>query len=338
MEIRDLRARRAISAPTSTGHERRRTIGKQLAHSAADRVCMNFTKPRRSLILGLPAIGVIALASLLHADARDDLGHAKSDSDTLHSRLNTATSDVNTYLAQSVALRALDKEQLETLIDQICKLDMRRDDDDPSQLARDMREKAVQRVRAAYDDTVRAGDHEKDDLDRFRADVQSLRDRVRSLQDQSDVKDDAGRLREDLETMLESIDRLKEKIDRDRGTLDRVRDGTMSGANNPLIRARMEYGKDEHKRLQSDRRCDESEVSLSSGRPDCIKFDPGDCKVIEFKPDSYSTSEAERQASKYLNDVRDRFKNDDRAKQCKQDADGPKFTAVGELYPRCRVP
>jgi hypothetical protein len=130
---------------------------------------------------------------------------------------------------------------------------------------------------------------------------------------------------------------LFEKINTDRSTLDRVKDGAMSGANNPLFRASMEYGKEMHRRLQSDRRCDEKETVLSSGRPDCIKFDRDDCKVIEFKPDTYSTNDAESQASGYLRDVRDKFKNDDRAKLCKQDSDGPMFRAVGELYTACKA-
>lgn len=75
--------------------------------------------------------------------------------------------------------------------------------------------------------------------------------------------------------------------------------------------------------MQSNRSCDEKEVALSSGRPDCVKFDQDDCKVIEFKPDTLRISDAERQASDYLRDVRDRFKSDDRAKKCKQDSNGP---------------
>ncbi|MEP6859963.1 MAG: hypothetical protein ABJE66_05045 [Deltaproteobacteria bacterium] len=42
------------------------------------------------------------------------------------------------------------------------------------------------------------------------------------------------------------------------------------------------------------------------------------------------------QAARYVSDVRDRFKNDDRAKRCKQTSDGPLFEAAGELYPACR--
>ena len=102
------------------------------------------------------------------------------------------------------------------------------------------------------------------------------------------------------------------------------------------IRARMEFGKEMHRKLQSDRGCHEKELTLSSGRPDCIRFDPGDCKVIEFKPDTYSTSDAKDQAERYLRDVRERFKTDDRAKQCQQNSDGPIFKAVGETYAACR--
>jgi len=111
----------------------------------------------------------------------------------------------------------------------------------------------------------------------------------------------------------------------------------MAGANNPTIRARMEYGKQMHKKMQDDFECDEKEVVLSSGRPDCIKFDQDDCKVIEFKPDTLTESDAARQASDYLEDVRDKFKDDERAKRCKQTSEGrPIFEAVGKLYTACR--
>jgi hypothetical protein len=135
--------------------------------------------------------------------------------------------------------------------------------------------------------------------------------------------------------VIEGNTRNFEKIKSDRSTLDRVKEGVMNGSNNPLIRARMEFGKEMHRKLQSDRDCHEKEISLSSGRPDCIRFDPGDCKVIEFKPSTLSTSDAKEQAERYLRDVRDRFKNDDRAKQCKQDSDGPIFRAEGETYKAC---
>lgn len=150
------------------------------------------------------------------------------------------------------------------------------------------------------------------------------------------MKSDAAQLRQDIEKTQEVISKLFERLTSDRNTLDRVKDGVMNGSNNPTIRARMDYGKQKHKDLQASFSCDEKEINLSSGRPDCIKFDQGDCKVIEFKPDTYNDSDARSQASRYLNDVRDRFKDDERAKRCKQDG-GPVFRAVGELYSACRL-
>ncbi|HEY1552697.1 MAG TPA: hypothetical protein VGG28_32935 [Kofleriaceae bacterium] len=230
----------------------------------------------------------------------------------------------------------MDKDQLNALIGQICGLDIAHDGDDAEQLAKDMTDKVVDQVRRAYDQTIDDGSHVYDDLGRLESDAKSVRDRAHDLEDKDDVKDDAGKLRDDVDKLVESVDKLMDKVNRDKSTLDNVKAGVMNGANNATIRARMQYGKDMHVKLQSDRDCNEKEVVLSSGRPDCIKFDQDECKVIEFKPDTYSTSAAADQASKYLSDVRDRFKSDDRAKRCKQSSDGPIFIAVGELYQACR--
>lgn len=59
--------------------------------------------------------------------------------------------------------------------------------------------------------------------------------------------------------------------------------------------------------------------------------------MIEFKPSSVGRSEAEAQASRYLRDAVQRFKDDKRAiENCRKASDGtPIFTAVGETYPAC---
>lgn len=287
------------------------------------------------LVVGVIAI-VVGIARGLHADARDDLSQAKSDYTALRLRQDDVKAKLDQYLDESVKLRQMDKDQLNDLITQICKLDIERDGDEAEQLANNMRDKVIDQVRRAYDHTVDDGSHVFDDLGHLESDAKSLRDRVHNLEDKDDVKDDAARLREDIDKTREAIQRMFEKIASDKNTLDRVKDGVMAGANNPTIRARMQYGKDMHVKLQSDRGCDEKEIVLSSGKPDCIKFDQDDCKVIEFKPDTYTISRAEQQADGYIRDVRDRFKNDDRAKRCKQDADGPIFKPKGELYTACR--
>jgi hypothetical protein len=274
--------------------------------------------------------------AIIYADSRDDVSRAKSDLDSLRSRHDSSTSRLDSYLDASVKLRSFDKDQLAELVAQICKLDIEEDNDEADRIAKDLRDRSIERVRREYENTVDAGSKVFDELGRVEGDGKSLHSRARDLEGKDEVKDDARRLREDIEKLMDLNKRNFEKINSDRTTLDRVKEGVMNGANNPLIRARMDYGKEMHKKLQSDRGCHEKEVTLSSGRPDCIRFDPGDCKVIEFKPDTYSTGDAERQAKKYLDDVRGRFKNDDRAKQCKQDSDGPIFQAVGETYSACR--
>jgi len=291
---------------------------------------------RVAVVIASGAVVLAALAALAYGDAKDDLSRARSDYDALRSRYDDEKSKTQHYLDESVKLRQMDKDQLNALIGQICGLDIERDGDDAERMAKDLTDKVVDQVRRNYDQTVDDGSHVWDELGRLESDAKSLRERAHDLEDKDDVKDDAGKLREDCDKLIESIDKQMDKVNRDKSTLDNVKNGVMNGANNPTIRARMQYGKDMHVKLQSDRSCDEKEVVLSSGRPDCIKFDQDDCKVIEFKPDTLSESDARSQAEGYLSDVRDHFKSDDRARRCKQNADGPVFTAVGELYPACR--
>ena len=281
--------------------------------------------------------GLVAISgAIIYADSRDDLGRAKSDFESLRSRHDTSKSRLDGYLEGSVKLRSFDRDQLAELVTQVCKLDIAQDNDESDRIAKDLRDRAIERVRREYESTVDAGSKVFDELGRVESEAKSLHSRTRDLEGKDEVKDDARRLREEVEKVIEANTRSFEKINSDRSTLDRVKEGVMNGANNPLIRARMEFGKEMHKKLQSDRGCHEKEVTLSSGRPDCIRFDPGDCKVIEFKPDTNSSGQAENQAARYLDDVRARFKDDDRAKHCKHDSNGPVFRAVGETYPACR--
>ena len=293
---------------------------------------------KRPWVLGFIVLAVTGLVCPLRGDARDDLSRANSDYNALKSHYDDAKSKLEKYLDESVKLRAMDKDQLNDLITQMCRLDQKRDDDEVDRLDKELKDKVVERVKREYDHTVDDGSRVFDDLGHLESEAKSARDRARDLESKDEVKDGAQRLRQDIEQTQDAIAKLFERINSDRQTLERVKEGSMNGANNPTIRARMEYGKEMHKKLQSDRGCDEKEVVLSSGRPDCIKFDSDDCKIIEFKPDSYSTSQAESEASNYLRDVREKFKTDDRAKKCKQDSDGPIFRAVGETYPRCQAP
>lgn len=286
------------------------------------------------------AIGaaILLAAAVLWADAKSDVSDARRDLDSISSRFDDLKGKSSTYLDESRALRSMDKDQLDQLITQICRLDIEDNDDEPSKLARELTDKVVDRVRREYDSTTEHGGRMVEQLEHIMNDIKSLRDRANNLAGNAEVHDEAIRLRDDAIRVLESIDRQMEKVQTDWKTLDNVKAGVMLGANNPTIRAKMEYGKEKHRELQSSRGCDEKEVVLSSGRPDCIKFDEGACKVIEFKPDSVSQGDAARQAKQYVVDVRHRFRDDPRTKRCKQDSEGPVFDAVGETYSACRAP
>jgi hypothetical protein len=201
---------------------------------------------------------------------------------------------------------------------------------------RDLVDKAVDTVKRNYEDTSRAAYDRIGDVEHLLDQAKAVRDRAKDLRSQDAIKDDASRLYDDAHRLVDDSDKLMEKTQSDFKSLDNVKQGTMNGANNPTIRAKMEYGKQKHKDLQSSYSCDEREVVLSSGRPDCLKFVQDDCQIIEFKPDTYSTSAAESQARQYLDDVRRKFKDDDRAKKCKQVDGYPFFRTVGVTYTACR--
>ncbi|MEO8844603.1 MAG: hypothetical protein ABI704_23675 [Kofleriaceae bacterium] len=185
---------------------------------------------------------IAAMTRLLYADARDDLSHVKSDYDAVKTHYDNAKSKLDTYLDESVKLRAMDKDQLTDLITQICKLDVKRDDDEADRLEKDLRDKVIDRVKREYERTVDDGSKVFDDLGRLESEAKSARERAKDLEGKDDVKSDAAQLRQDIEKTQDAISKLFERLKSDRSTLDRVKEGVMYGSNNPTIRARMDYG------------------------------------------------------------------------------------------------
>lgn len=279
---------------------------------------------------------MVALVGVLYADAADDLQSAKSDFATLQSSFDTVKSDLSTYLDASRNLRAMDDADLNLLIERICSSDIEHDGDDAEKLATEMEEHVQEQVRSAYDDTTDKGAHVYDEIGKLEGDAKSLRGRVKQLEGNDDTKDAASDLGDQIDRVEEQVERMFDKLDADRRTLENVKNGVMLGANNATLRARMDYGKRKHLELQSSYGCDASEMVLSSGRPDCVKFDQDHCQVIEFKPDSWDTDSAKRQAESYVDDVRAYFKDDERAKRCVQSDRGAEYEAVGVTYTRCK--
>lgn len=272
------------------------------------------------------------------AGPKEDLASRKNEWDQVKRRMDDASRKVDAFLEKSKRLREMDKSELNALIAQICRLDIARNDDEADRLAKSLRDKVVDSVRREYDNINSEGDRlGGGDVERVMNDAKSLRDNTKGLASHAEVKEDTEKL---LREMSDAIDafttRVYEKFTADYRTLTNLKDGTMNGANNPRIRAAMEYGKEKH--IHNQRICEEKELSLSSGRPDCVSFQKDSCAVWEFKPDTYSESEARSQAERYLRDVQDKFKDDRRAiENCKKDSSGkPIFEAKGVTYPACR--
>lgn len=294
-------------------------------------------KPKQ-LVTGMLALSFALGAGVANAGPKDDLSNRKNEWDQVKRRMDDASRKVDAFLEKSKKLREMNNTELNALITQICKLDIARNDDEADRLAKSIRDKIVDNVRREYDSINSEGDRlGGGEVERAMNDAKSLRDNTKGLTSHAEVKDDTEKL---LREMSDSIDaftaRVYEKFTADYKTLSNLKEGVMNGSNNPRIRASMEYGKEKH--IYNQRICEEKELSLRSGRPDCVSFQKDACTVWEFKPDTLSESDAKSQAEKYLNDVQERFKDDKRAlDNCKKDSSGkPVFEAKGVTYPACK--
>lgn len=272
------------------------------------------------------------------AAPKDDFTNRKSEWDKLKSRMGDVTGKVEAFLEKSRKLREMDKTELDSLITQVCRVDIARSGDKGEETAKSIEANIVAKVRSEYDNINAEGDRlGGGEVERVLNDAKSLRDNTKGLTSFPETKDDTERL---LREMSDAIDaftsRTYQKFTDDYRTLTNLKNGTMNGSNNARIRAAMEYGKEKH--TYNQRICEEKEVVLSSGRPDCVSFNKNACAVWEFKPDTYSTSDAESQARGYIRDVQEKFKSDPRAiANCEKTSDGlPKFEAKVALYPACR--
>lgn len=111
--------------------------------------------------------------------------------------------------------------------------------------------------------------------DELKARANALESRLVILETSGDdeVKEPAEKLRAELKKTVESVENFLR--------------GEALGASNPRIRARMELGKNEHKRIQADSsKCTEDELTFGSTRVDCVRVDGNTCYVVEIKPNN----------------------------------------------------
>lgn len=114
-------------------------------------------------------------------------------------------------------------------------------------------------------------------------------------------------LREEDDDARRGAGKLREEVQRVMASLQALLDGELKGANDPEVRARIEYGKNEHKRIQNDSsKCTASELTFGSVRIDCVRVDGSTCYVVEIKPNnSAARSKGETQIRNGIDAIRE---------------------------------
>lgn len=132
-----------------------------------------------------------------------------------------------------------------------------------------------------------------------------------------------------LKRAPKSTPKLITAINDNLASLAKIKDGVLQGSNNPKIRAKLEYGKQEHLRRQES--CSYHEITISSSycenkvrdgsdcRLDCVMA-TSDCMVIEIKPDTKEAlAEGHVQVEAYTKGLANWFAQDPEAVLKKMD-------------------
>ena len=91
---------------------------------------------------------------------------------------------------------------------------------------------------------------------------------------------------EDPDVKTQAV-KLHEAIERTERGMFTIMSDELRGRADVEVRAFMEVGKNEHKRIQADSsKCTKSELVFGSRRLDCIRVDGSKCYVVEIKPDN----------------------------------------------------
>lgn len=107
-------------------------------------------------------------------------------------------------------------------------------------------------------------------------------------------------LREEDDDARRGAGLLREEVQKAMASAQGILDGELGGANDPQVRARIEFGRNEHKRIQNDRgKCTQDEVTFGSVRVDCIRVSGNVCYVVEIKPNN---DEARAKGRKQISD------------------------------------
>lgn len=272
--------------------------------------------------------------TVLCADDKGDLSTRTREFHEFEEKLNKIEDSAAMLVSAIKDIRAFDEEQMKTLINEMCALDIAKRGDRSYAIAEDMIEKVQAKVKDRHDEVVKEAERLKTAASYYQDQFEDLLENIERLTRSDEVKDEAKKLYEKAGASWIIAKKIFEELNKQQDAISRLRDGTMLGANNPLIRARMIHGIDMHSKLQTEFRCDKTEHPAGGGYADCVVLKG--CFVYEFKPSGYPPGDAQSQVDRYVPDIQKEFKDDPLVKECKQDGNGlPKFTATVVTYPRC---
>ena len=193
---------------------------------------------------------------------------------------SAARSKADEFKSRQQDLRKLDPEETRRVVTAICEAD--------EEARKDAGRDASERVAREVNDKM-------SDLERVRNDANKLLDDVIGDDSLKDNRDDAKRLKEDVSVRWDSIERMSRSL---------------RGANHPVVAYMLAQGSQAHADRQRD--CDASEVTLDSGRADCVMATGETCTVIEFKPqNSRAVSNGVDQYRRYVRDLNEQLKKPD---------------------------
>jgi polyhydroxyalkanoate synthesis regulator phasin/phosphopantetheine adenylyltransferase len=138
---------------------------------------------------------------------------------------------------------------------------------------------------------------DSDEGGEYVAKVQQIADRMRDrlAPKWSDITNRAAAMTNAADVLIAKKDndvkkgaeKVKQRVEQVIRSLTNLMNNELQGGNDPDLRARMETGKNEHKRIQADSsKCTVSEVTFGRRRLDCIRVDGATCYVVEIKPNN----------------------------------------------------
>src|SRR5260370_25569758 len=178
----------------------------------------------RGLATGLGIALALAAARTIAAPA-DDLYKRKREYEDVKSSLDNWSSRVSNILDKSRNMRQMDKTELDELINQICRLDIKRNQDEAQRIADSLKEKVIDRVKAEYSSTDSEGAKLDEGLRKVLNDIRSLIENSKPLTSIDEIKSDANSLLSSENSLLYRGNDLWNKLNSDYKRLTNVRDG-----------------------------------------------------------------------------------------------------------------